>query len=510
MEVKVDSSNRYEEPEPVDMRLDANINPGAIASFVVNLARITTDLELDMGYPLSDDIEPPELVAPQAPPGDIDSVFMITECPQCKSEIIFTIKRLAFINIMTSLKSLSTRMFQYGGLFLGFTLAVTGIVTMGYVGFTSCGLKMMECIIPGNLLVKLLSRNGGNSYEKLSDLLLRRPDAGIDNLETALLKGLVDPFKFSRVPVLPMVLYRMPQSLISSVLFGNSFDNPYPWNSLITEGLISAYMSSLGNHELALSILGNAHKMILDPTSGTRLFSGINFWKTTNMILMLVPIRWAYDILHRVTINQAYFGLTLQMRPRDIVNSMPQKEVDRLEDINNSIGELHQQHYITQQRLNVNKPELSWLEKLLRKWKLFSQLLRLGLYVKWVKYAVLSRVYLLWACLRYDYSKNYTTSSVSIRWLETFAWPYLSLKVGLVICLVIVKQFAPTVPHDKLVLLLNLLGMVVTVAVRDFATYIFGRHKASQMSNLTVVCQHEVDVETDVEEPPPSFPGAYL
>lgn len=475
------------------------LNTSSLTMWVMEWARMNSDIDMDMGYAGNDeqDLEVPltHRVSPH--------VFLMTSCPQCKSEIVFSLKRLPFLSFLTNMRVFATKFVQYGGLFLGFTLAVTGVVTMGYVGLTTCGLKIMESLVPGNLIVKLLTRGTPQSnYQNLSQLLLGRSDThGIDNLEQALVKGLVDPLKFSRVPVLPIVLYRMRLSSISSVLFGNSQDNPYPWNAFFTEFMISAYLSSLGNHELAYGVYRNVVQMFKHPHRGTTLLQGINLWKTTNMISMLVPVRWIYDLVYRVTVNRKYFDLTLRVRPRDIANSMSQDDVDKLEDINNALGSLALRYYVLLKQINSTMPNKgyglsAWLTYFKRKLMVTTKLANEGFYSKLLKLKLMSALYLLRATIRYDYSRKVGPSLVALKWIGTVVWPLVSLKVGGMLFKYIAQRLSH-IPQDKVMMLLNFIGLLLVVIVRDILALGINYHKASQLLNLTVLCRDHTSSTTE-------------
>ena len=467
------------------------LNTSSLTMWVMEWARMNSDIDMDMGYSGNDEqdleVTPNRRVS--------SHVFLMTSCPQCKSEIVFSLKRLPFLSLLTNVRGFATKFVQYGGLFLGFTLAVTGVVTMGYVGLTTCGLKIMESMVPGNLIVQLLTRGTRlSNYQNLSQLLLGRNDThGIDNLEQALVKGLVDPLKFLRVPILPIVLYRMRLSSISTVLFGNSFDNPFPWNAFFTEFMISAYLSSLGNHELAFGIYRNVIDMFKNPHKGTTLFKGINLWKTTNMISMLVPVRWIYDMVYRVTFNHKYFDLTLRVRPRDIANSMSQDDADRLEDINNALGGLALRYYILQKQVKKAMPNKApglstWINYLKRKISITTKLANEGFYAQLFRLKLMSAFYLLRATIRYDYSRKVGPSLVALKWIGTVLWPLVSLKVGGIIFKYIALRLTH-IPEDKIMMLLNFIGLVLVVIVRDILALGVNYHKAYQLLNLTVLCR---------------------
>ena len=84
----------------------------------------------------------------------------------------------------------------------------------------------------------------------------------VDNLEQGLIQGLIDPFKFSRIPVLPIVMYRARSSSILNCFIGKEQDNKV--NSLLTETMLLSYISSIGDHKLLKSLIKNISYQILN------------------------------------------------------------------------------------------------------------------------------------------------------------------------------------------------------------------------------------------------------
>lgn len=82
-----------------------------------------------------------------------------------------------------------------------------GILSMGYIGLTTCGIKMMDCIVPSPILIRILTKKSSlhthSSYQMLSKILFGDSGNGssypVDNLEQGLIQGLIDPFKFLRI-----------------------------------------------------------------------------------------------------------------------------------------------------------------------------------------------------------------------------------------------------------------------------------------------------------------------
>lgn len=495
-----------------DARIDINLNAESFTQWLFSIGR---SVDLDTEMPDTDDI----VIAPSRPASPTphvhngpssrlatgkylsNMVFLITDCPQCKHELIFTLSQSSFMNLHSSVKAIASKIVQYGGLTLGLTSAITGVVSMSYVGLTTCGLKIMESMLPGQMLVQFLTRKyttSPSSYSNLSQLLLSKNDNySIDNLEQALLKGLVDPLKFSRIPVLPIILYKMRSSSIMTTIFGNSTDNPSPINSWFTELMISGYISSLGNHELVRSLSNNFLETIRKPELGLNLFRGINLWKTNNMIAMLIPARWAYDVFFRLTFNVAYFNFMLKIRPREIANNMSGKHADKLEALNSDLGDLQASYLSTVQRINTKLEQLSSgyrlplitsLYKLVKlKISLLKSLFKASYFLKYiftkVKYTFLKFA----ATFKHDYSLAITSNSISTRMLTTVLWPFISSKVGAAIFNALLKNRLPGVPKDKVLFLSNMIGMVVIVFAKDIFNLFLTYHKGDQLSQLSVL-----------------------
>lgn len=478
-------------------RIDININTAHFTSWLFNIARADEETLIEDESEREDDPHDDDPYDDYAS-REVDVlnpgiVYLITSCPQCKHDIVFSLKRSALITLTNNIRNLITRTVQYGGVFLGFTSAITGIVSMSYVGLTTCGLKSMEALIPGPILVQFLTRKSRtpvSNFSSLSNLLLKNDNNSVDNLEQALLNGLVDPLKFSRIPILPIVLFKLRSSSLISTIFGNSKENPIPINSWFSELMINAYISSLGNHRLIRSILKNTLATLSDRSNGFNIFRGINPWKIDNMIAMLIPVRWAYDLLFRLTLNKAYFDLTLQIRPRDIANSLSALEVDRLEDLNNNLGDLHAKYESIV--LNVDKMVKKDTTPVIKFFKSKSMMLKYlyksSFFTKYFKYKIKSVFYKFVASIKHDYSQTYIFNSVVMRCITTMAWPFVSSKAGLIIYEHIIKQQFSNVPQVKLVFLSNMIGMVVVVLIKDLFNMGMSFHKGKQLSNISVLC----------------------
>ncbi|KAK6460416.1 hypothetical protein DFJ63DRAFT_252670 [Scheffersomyces coipomensis] len=475
-----------------------------------------------------------------SPSKEIDGTyvaFLIASCPQCKQDIIFSMNRSSFLALTNATKNAIIRSVQYGAIFLGFTSAITGIVSMGYIGLTTCGLKMIDCIIPGPLLVRMLTKPSINasttsaSLSSLSQLLLGNPDSyAIDNLEQALVKGLIDPLKFSRIPVLPIVLYRLrSSSLLNCILDKKSNDS---FNNWFTELMLTGYISSLGNHELIRSLIKNNHSILLKISSNPlqfykyltieQIFKGIDFLKANNLISLLIPARWIYDALFRLTINRLYFNIAMKIRPRDIANSLSQDEVDNLEIINNDLNnyKLNYSRLLTQanKKYDIDNQSIKKIPVISSVYKYLFIRLRLfkfGSVINHAKCQIISSYYNTIACFKSDYSSTLLHKSFTIRLLTTLVWPYASSKIGSLIFHFILKKYKfdknGTLSSDKLMLISNLMGIISMVIVKDLFNLFLCWKKASQISKMalltidksssvsssTIINQ---DNETDIEE----------
>lgn len=440
-------------------------------------------------------------------------VLLLAPCPQCKDDIVFSMRRSSFLTFTTATRTLITRSITYGGLFIGITSAVTGVVSMGYIGLTSLGLKMMDSLIPTPLLLKMLTRNTSPdatlSNSSLSQVLFGNVNNyAIDNLEQALSKGLIDPLKFSRIPVLPIVLYRMRSTSIMNCLLGSSKENSF--NNWLTEFMISGYISSLGNHELFKSVTTNLQHLVLrilqNPRSiseGLGLLKGINLWKANNMISMLVPLRWVYDLFFRMTLNRLHFNIAMSIRPRDIANSLDASELDELEEIGANIGKLEFKFKsfrdaVDDQVEKEFKPKPSYplittLYKFIKKKLLYyERCFNSNLQFSYSRLKILSWIHETKACINNDYSSAFLYKSITMRFVTTVLWPIASSKLGnMILKLLLTKKFSD-IPKNQLVLLGNIIGLVAVVFVKDCVNLYLSKKKAEQISQMSVLC---IDVD---------------
>ncbi|KAI5961486.1 hypothetical protein KGF57_001723 [Candida theae] len=438
-------------------------------------------------------------------------VYILAPCPQCKKWIMFSMKRSLLLTLHSALKSTTTKLIRYGAVFLGITSALTGIASMGYIGLTSVGIKMMDKIVPAPLLVRLLTRRtllkSTSTYSSLSKILFGNSASyAVDNLEQALVQGLIDPLKFSRIPVLPIVMYRARSSSIFKLIFGRR-DDEYP-SALITELMISAYISSIGDHALVRAIYRN---LKADITSGLQHgFSftanplrNIDFLSTNNIISMLVPLRWAYDLFYRLSFNRAYFNLTMESRPRTIANSLSEAEIDQLENLNSQLNDLTTRNRKIYNTIDksieansfLNIPVISSWIKFAHKQFVYLHALR-NTWLKYIKLTLTSNVKFTWACLRYDYSTPLAANGTIIKSLTTIFWPYLASKVGLLIAPLLSKNFAAfdKLHIDKKILIANIVGLVLVAIAKEIPQLYMARKKVKQMSRIVSVDSNDLGI----------------
>lgn len=432
--------------------------------------------------------------------------LLLAPCPQCKDDIMFSMRRSSLLSFNTGVRTVLSKGLQYTGVFLGLTSAVTGMLSMGYIGLTSCGLKIMDCILPEPLLIRLLTKkNSQNSLSLLSSVLLgnrssdRASDPSIDNLETALSRGLIDPFKFSRIPILPIILYRMRQSSFIQCFFNTNDDKDLKISNWLTEFLINGYISSMGNHELARSVYENFLSSVTNILRNPRffykylnIFKGINFWSTNNMISLLIPIRILYDMFFRITINQAHFGITMKVRPREIANSLPQADYDRLEQVQNSIENIRL--IMKQQQLKFLKDEkilqhhqdfdiITWAKT---KVSVIKKLLKENLVFKYFKLNALLAVLRLNSCIRYDYSKTLMYNSFTIRCLTTIMWPFVSSKFSKMFYNLLFKNMSD-IPKEKLLFASNVTSLLFIVFIKDLVNLYLSYKKSKQLTQMKII-----------------------
>lgn len=412
-------------------------------------------------------------------------LFLVAPCPQCKKEIVFSMKRSPLLALNSSIRTILSTGLQYSGIVLTVSSAITGIVSMGYIGLTSCGLKIIGNLVPQQLLIKLLTRNKSILTPVNYTSLFK--DNYLENLENALSTGVIDPFKFSRIPILPIMMYRMRHSSI----IGNWFNKDL--SKWFLELVISLYFSSLGNNQLALSVyenlVSNVTSIFRNPFQFYKylnLFKSIDFKDVNNLVGLVVPMRWIYDLIYRVTINQLNFNLAMKIRPRSIANNF--KDYEELEICNADLNDL------SRKLVNDEQP-------IRQKSDLLIKLIRTKLWVLNLK---------LRACLRFDYSTVFSLDSFTIKILTTMIWPFMSSKVGEYIF-----KFLKLKGGDSDRLFCNLIGLAIVVVAKDLGNFFLNYIKVKQMSKLEIInverLEHDlrpVDTETS-DTNSYSMPGGF-
>lgn len=462
------------------------------------------------------------------------TVLLSTPCPQCKTNITFTMKKSLLATLNTVVRNAMSDVVQYGGILLGVTGAATGIVTITCVGLARCGLSMLDCLIPSPLLMALLSKKTAPPPLVLALFPLNFAGKKSDDM---LSWNAMDQFRLSHVPVLPIMMYRMRTSSITKCLFASLDANTiHDWFS---ELVICNYISSLGGHRLVRSLASNIRTMAVrfaqDPefklwgSFSKNLLSGIDLWDTNNMIAMLVPLRWAYDLAFRVTVNRAHFELATRTRPRDIANNLNEDDVRILEETQNEIAlcqfrfkknsKAASEAKTREEKERRQRPPPAFSVPVIRSIYQFLRAKMLyfqacfqdgNLHKKYLQLKLRSWYYKTWACLRNDYSGTLLPSSITVRGVTTLIWPFLSADLGRILCHFVISRLVGTnnaVPKEKVLLLANIVGLVSVAVVKDFVNLYMSSRKAKELSQLIIVAPEEP--ATGNFELPPSYPGGY-
>lgn len=436
-------------------------------------------------------------------------IILLAPCPQCKNDILFHMKKSFLLTLISSTRTSLVRVIQYGGVFLGFTSALTGIASMSYVGLTTMSLRILDCLIPGPLLVKMLARkpkaNVGSTYNSLMLLILGNLDgnSSVENIEQALSRGLIDPFKFSRIPVLPIVLYRMRLSSIVSCLLESRKE--LFLNNWFSEFMINGYISSWGNHELFKTIKEETLMFIKhllrnpsDISNAFKNFKKIDFWNFDILISLLVPLRWAYDFFFRLTFNRLHFNELLKVK-NSVINGLDPIELNQIEHLDSALSDIQhcfkkysqvcdnniEKEYRNEKHVPFVTASLKYLKK---KASFYRLCLSSGLFLKFVRMRAVLGLQLSKICLKNDYSTVLLQESIIIRGLTTFVWPLISSKVGMILYRYIISHKFSHVPKEKVILLSNILGMVFVVFLKDCFNLYITRRKLKQLTQMSVYC----------------------
>lgn len=439
---------------------------------------------------------------------DSRSVLMLTACPQCKCKITFCMKRLAFLGFNTLVRASVSDLVQYAGVFLGLSGAATGIVSMGYVGLARCGINMMDAVVPSSILFPLLSRKKSPAINAGSLIF-----SGPERIDRAL--SIADQLKFQHIPLLPVMLYRMRNLLILTCFFNTSARAALTnWGG---ELLVCNYLSSLGNHVLVKQVFLNLKVylalVLKSPLSLKsyhlgKLFRNINWWDPNVMVGSLIPVRWLYDILFRLTFNRLHFDLTATIRPRDIANKLSESELARLEDLDNQVGRLHigLRHKVKQAKKNNNGPKA--LQLVAGKLTLIRLLLQDDILLRFAKTKLLLFYHKMSACLKNDFSSSFLYNLAIVTGVTSVLWPFLASDLGKVIYkLILLRMLAfEGVDDDKVIFLANLIGMFGVALIKDGYNLFMSSRKARQLSQMAIVY---TTPHTPATSSTSNFPGSY-
>lgn len=440
---------------------------------------------------------------------DSRSVLLLTSCPQCKCKITFCMKRLAFIGFNSLVRASVSDLVQYAGVFLGLSGAATGIVSMGYVGLARCGINMMDAVVPSSILFPLLSRKKNPSLTAGSLIF-----SGPDRLDRAL--SIVDQLKFQHIPLLPVMLYRMRHLLIFSCFFNTTARSALTnWGG---ELLVCNYISSLGNHifvkQLFLNLKLYLSHILKSPYSLKSyqlgaLFKNINWWDPNVMVGSLIPARWIYDLVFRLTINRLHFNLTAKIRPRDIANKLSEIDLACLEDLDNHMGRLHFEfrNKARKAKKNVSGPKI--VQFAVSKLTMLKLVLSDDILLKYMKVKLLLFYYKSCACLRNDFSSSLLYNLAIVTGVTTVLWPFLASDLGKLIykfALLRILAF-DGITKDKVVFLSNLIGICGVAIVKDVYNLFMGSRKARQLSEMAIVYPRTHSSPTPATA---NFPGSYL
>ncbi|KAF3986945.1 hypothetical protein FT663_04672 [Candidozyma haemuli var. vulneris] len=449
--------------------------------------------------------------------GDNTSIMLSTDCPQCKNKIVFKMSHSSLLALNSLVRSSIKDMVSYSGVFMGVSGAAIGIVTVGYAGLTRCGVNMLEVMIPESILVSLLRKKTPPAPG--SSLSTAVPSA--DRMEWDI--NVLSHFRFQLVPLLPLVLFRMRFSSIFGCIFNTSASSML--TDVFNEFLVCQYVSSLGNHMLAKSLYANVKQGLVSAWRSrslgllgwTGLTKGINWWDPNIMIGSMVPARWLYDLLFRLTVNKRHFDLSMAVRPKSIANSLSESELARYETIENRLGKLHFElrDKVRKAKRNSNfvgstSPVITALKhKLLTSSLIFKD----DFAWRWIKLKVQSWSFKSLACLKNDYSSSLLVNSRVVTGVTTFLWPFLAADVGRIILTMLSRSsWFQHVPKTKLILLANLIGMFGVTFLKDMFNLYLSAHKAGHLSNMTIVTSRERRPSTTTSPTPTqtaSVPGAF-
>lgn len=416
------------------------------------------------------------------------AIFVAAKCPQCKSHIVFQMNHSWISSVAAVVRASVRDMVTYSGVFLGISGAATGVVTLGYVGLARCGLNMLDAMVPQSLLVPLLSRRQQSRFEALR-LLAALPSSPSnpppsDRIDRAL--SVMDHLKFQLLPLLPVMLYRSRQTSWLDCVFSGSV--PASLAALAGEFLVGNYVSALTNHRFFRRILSNTYSAVTAcfrnkstaSLSKAAISAGIDFWDPAVMIGAVVPARWLYHLIYRISFNRAHFDLAVAARPRAIANTVSESDMALLELLENRSVNLQ----LELRDVSRKSAKLQWGK---------LHVLRFLLSDDYVIRFVSTRARLWWlktkACLSHDYSGLFLSPLSVLTAVLTFLWPFLAADVGRLLLHRPLSRLGcfSEIPSDKLLLLSNLAGMFVVAFANDAFNLFMSSRRARRLVDVAVV-----------------------
>lgn len=456
--------------------------------------------------------------------------YVLLRCPQCKKHLVFSTKRSGALDNLSQMKAATTNALQCGAVMAGVSAVVAGVASVGVVGLTSWGTSIMHYIIPGQLQVGMLTKRYAPKIGGFGSRGAYSVFTSTSTLDKALERGVIDPMRVAHIPLLPVVMYMLPTTSIVELFEKTGKEKVL---GLMNEFTVSSYLSSLGGHELIRQVWRNVKRLAI-PGAPVSLFHGVDFWSPGVMISLLVPARWTYDILFRLTFNRAHLEVTKTAAPRDISNHLTPDLATTLEELS---GLEVQQDADIQIKRDLFRREAEKRWKSLPEWiRQFSMLgsvymsMRSGLFfamhyvlspTMWnhIKTKLLYWVYKLKACFAHDFSTNSIGDSITLKAFSTLMWPILSGELGKVVSKIVSHSFR-NVSRDKVVLLSNLISLVVVVIAKDCIDLYIAHKRAEQVLDMQVIITKKVKAKksnddadasesTDTEDHLEDLPGAY-
>lgn len=435
-------------------------------------------------------------------------VLVSASCPQCKSPIQFRMKQLALITFLSLTRTTLRDLVNWGAVFFGVSGAVTGVFTLGYVGLARVGLGIMDAMIPQPIFMNMITRRNTVTFQGIRSFFPISRDS-YATLEDIITKGLLDQFKFAHIQALPLAMFKMRSLSIVSCIVNPSV------NAWGTEIVLSNFFLAIGNHKLIGALLSNARRVLVERKLSL-LTRGLSVWDPNVMIGMIVPVRWAYDVLYHLTINRVYFDHTAAIRPHDIANANPEADVEALEAIRSRVAHLElvleRRDAIVESR--IYKQSFSTNPLVNSVVRYFKYRLT---YYRWLwddnlpwlyTRAVLKEWYRkAKACLRSDYSRVNAPSSLAVRAVTTVVWPFVSADIGKLIYKFVMSNRFSHIPKDRVVMMSNLIALLVVVIGKDLFNVYLSSHKVNHLSRLLIVKTPKDSPSLDVEWRP--TPGAF-